>query len=128
MNGEDLHGSLSMRYLVSLSTTLVSIRENQFADVIFAFVDHCVRQKFLTNLRLENVIEIVSVKGNGILAAGDAEVFADTGAPPFMDYVVIPISGPCLVSLVERSIRVAQILDAIAVEFGFVVQYGEKRS
>ena len=42
-----------------------------------------------------------------------------------MDDFVFPISDPCPVSLVNRSIRVAHILDSTAAEFGFVVQYGE---
>ena len=70
---------------------------------------------------------MVSWEGNGRLAVGDADVQTDRGAPPFMDDVVMPISDPCPVSL--RSIRVAQILDATAGEFGFVIQYGKgKRS
>ena len=79
------------------------------------------------NAGMFNRISLVEME-KGILALGDAEVPTDRGAPPFMGDVVIPISDPCSVSLVERSIRVAQILDATADEFGLVIQYGVRKS
>ena len=58
------------------------------------------------------------------LAAGGVSTTTDVGAALFMDDVVTPISDPCPIELVKRSIRVAQVLDDIAAEFGFVILYG----
>ena len=95
------------------------------ADVLFAFAVHRFHQKLLSDLRLDNLIETVPLKGKGILSVPKPEVQIDIGAPTFMDDVVIPINNPCPVSLIIRSIRSAQILDSTAAEFGFVIQHGE---
>ena len=61
-----------------------------------------------------------------LIPADQHEEQVDKGAPPFMDDLVIPISDPCPVTLVSRSIRAAQIVGSTAAEFGFVIHHGEK--
>ena len=57
-----------------------------------------------------------------------AQMFLLMWAPPSMDDVVIPISDPSPIELIKRSIRTAQIQVATATEFGFIVQYGQKKT
>ena len=45
-----------------------------------------------------------------------------------MDDLVIPLSDPDPVSLIERVIRAAQTLDKVAAACGFVIQYGQGKT
>ena len=94
------------------------------ADVLFAFVLYCFHARLKEELRAEGLVETIEASGTTILPEDAEGRHTEVGVPPYMDDLFIPLSGPDPVRLIERVVLAAQILDKVAVAFGFVIQYG----
>ena len=84
----------------------------------------CLYARLKEELRAEGLLETVEASGTNILPEEDEDRCTEIGAPPYMDDLLIPLSGPDPVQLIVRVVRAAQILDKVAKAFGFVIQYG----
>ncbi len=63
------------------------------------------------------LLESVQVFGEGLEAANVPATPLEIGATPFMDDLVIPVSHPCPLQLIFRTVEVAKLLDSTAGQF-----------
>ena len=70
------------------------------------------------------LLQSVAVKGSGVVPDESPASNVSLGAPPYMDDLVLLVANCCPAQLIEDTAAVAGILDRIAADFGFVVQYG----
>jgi hypothetical protein len=94
------------------------------ADVLFAFAFYCFHTKLLKTLEEHDLTESVTANGITISPSAHPPSLVPVGAPPYMDDLFIPVSSDNPLALLERVVRVADVLDAVATEFGFTIQYG----
>ena len=64
------------------------------------------------------------IRGNSIVPSQDPFSEVKLGAPPYMDDLFIPVSDVDPSSLLQHIIRVTNLLETVATEFGFTIQYG----
>ena len=94
------------------------------ADVLLAFVFYCFHARLKEELRVEGLLETVETNGLSIWPVLADGTQTEVGVPPFMDDLFIPLSELDPVRLIQRVVVAAQILDRVAIAFGFVIQYG----
>jgi hypothetical protein len=98
------------------------------ADVLFALAFYYFHSKLLSELDKHQLGEAVHIRGNCIVPTQDPFSDVKLGAPPYMDDLFIPVSASDPLSLLQRIIKVTNLLDSVATEFSFTIQYGVRKT